>query len=60
MYDSSSYKILNNSTETIKEIVDEKHEVSEKIKKYKKTIIIFGQSVFKLESSLIYFYKYIL
>ena len=45
------YKILNNSTETIKEIVDEKNEVSEKIKKSKKPIIILGQSVFKLDSA---------
>ncbi len=45
------YKILNNSTEIIKEIVDEKHEISEKIKKSKKPIIILGQSILKLDSA---------
>ncbi len=45
------YKILNNSTQTIKDIVDEKHEISEKIKKSKKPIIILGQSIFKLDSA---------
>ncbi len=45
------YKVLNNNTETIKEIIDNKHELSEKIKKSKKPMIILGQSVFKLESA---------
>ena len=45
------YTILSNKTETIKEIVDDKHEISAKIKKSKKPIIIIGQSVLKLNSA---------
>ncbi len=45
------YKILDNSTQIIKEITEEQHEISEKIKKSKKPIVILGQSIFKLSSA---------
>ncbi len=45
------YITLNKSTETIKDFVESKNELSEKIKKAKKPIIIIGQSVLKLKSS---------
>ncbi len=38
------YKILINKTETIQDIINNKHELSEKIKKSKKPMIIIGQS----------------
>ena len=44
------YTVLSNQTETIKEIIDDKHKISAKIKKSKKPIIIIGQSVLKLNS----------
>ncbi len=45
------YITLNKSTETIKDFVESKNELSEKVKKAKKPIIIIGQSVLKLKSS---------
>ncbi len=44
------YKILNNNTNYIKDIIENKNELSEKIKNSKKPIIIFGQSSLKLKS----------
>ena len=44
------YKILNNSTNLIKDIVEDRNELSEKIIKSSKPIIIIGQSVLKLKS----------
>jgi len=46
------YKLINDDLETIKNIIDEKHEISKKIQKAKKPIIIFGQSFFLLKSSV--------
>jgi NADH-quinone oxidoreductase subunit G len=45
------YQILNGDTKTIKEIVDNKNEISNLIKKSKKPMIILGQSVLKSKSS---------
>ena len=44
------YKILDNSTKTIKDIVGNKHFISEKIINSKKPSIIIGQSVLKMKS----------
>ena len=44
------YKVLSNSTKTIKEICENKHEVSDKIINAKKPIVIIGQSALKLKS----------
>ncbi len=44
------YKILENSVNLIKDIVEDKNELSEKIVKSSKPIIILGQSVLKLKS----------
>ncbi len=44
------YKILDNSTKTIKDIVSNKHFISEKIINSKKPSIIIGQSVLKMKS----------
>jgi len=46
-----SYSILDNSTKTISDIVNNKHEVSKKINKSQKPIFIIGQSIFKLNSA---------
>lgn len=51
------YEVLNNTTETIREIINNKHQISEKILKSKKPIIILGQSIFKLKSSQYIFEK---
>ncbi len=44
------YKILDNSTNLIKDIVEGRNELSEKIIKSSKPIIIIGQSILKLKS----------
>tara|TARA_B100001123_G_scaffold310500_1_gene347198 strand:- start:1272 stop:3302 length:2031 start_codon:yes stop_codon:yes gene_type:complete len=44
------YKILDNSTRTVKDIVNNKHFISEKIINSKKPSIIIGQSVLKMKS----------
>ena len=44
------YKILDNKSETIKDIVENKNQLSDKIKNAEKPIIIIGQSVLKLKS----------
>ena len=47
-----SYKLINGDTETIKNISEDNHELSEKIKKANKPLIIFGQSYLLLKSSV--------
>ncbi len=44
------YKILDNSTNFIKETIENKNDLSEEIKNSSKPIIIIGQSVLKLKS----------
>ena len=44
------YKVLKNDTNLIKDIIENKNQLSEKIKKAKKPIIILGQSSLKLKS----------
>ena len=44
------YKIIENKTDNIKQVVEDKTELSEKIKKSKRPIIIIGQSALKLKS----------
>ena len=45
------YQSLDGNTETIKKIVDDKHEISNLIKQAKKPMIIMGQSALKSKSS---------
>jgi len=45
------YSSLNGDIENIKDIVDDKHEISNLIKEAKKPLIIFGQSALKSNSS---------
>ena len=45
------YKLLENNTNTIKDIIENKHDLSNKIINAKKPIIIFGQSFLKIKSS---------
>jgi len=45
------YKMIKNDTETIKNIIQNNHELSDLIKNSKKPIIILGQSALKLRSS---------
>ena len=45
------YKILNNDTVYIKEIIEGKNEISKKIVDSKKPLIIFGQSFLKMKSA---------
>jgi len=40
------YDFLNGNTEDIKDIIEDKHDVSQMIKKAKKPLIILGQSIF--------------
>ena len=49
------YKILDNNTKVIKDIVSNKHEVSTKIINAKKPIIVIGQSVLKIKSGIYIF-----
>ncbi len=51
------YKILDNSTNVIKEIVEEKSEISKKIINSLKPLIIIGQSALKLKSGMFIFEK---
>ena len=46
------YKLINGDTETVKNISENKHELSDKIIKSKKPLLIFGQSYFLLKSSI--------
>ena len=52
------YKILDNKTDIIKDILENKNELSEKIKNSKKPIIILGQSVLKLKSGKFIFEEF--
>ena len=53
-----SYKILENKTETIKDIIENKNEISDKIKNAKKPIVIIGQSALKLKSGKFIFEEF--
>ena len=48
------YEVLDNSTKTIKDIVNHTHRISEKIHNSKKPIFLIGQSALKLKSSPFY------
>ena len=50
------YKILENSTQTIKDICENNHEISKKISEATKPLIIIGQSALKMKSGK-YIYK---
>jgi len=52
-----SYKSLDGATQTIKDIIDNKHEVSKKILEAKKPIIILGDSFLNTKSAKILFYS---
>ncbi len=45
------YKIIKNKTDIIREIIEDKHDLSLAIKNSKKPIIILGQSLLKIKSS---------
>ncbi|MDA9222577.1 NADH-quinone oxidoreductase subunit NuoG [Candidatus Pelagibacter sp.] len=45
------YQSLDGNTETVKKIIEDKHEVSDLIKQAKKPMVIMGQSVLKSNSS---------
>ena len=45
------YESLEGESDIIKQIIEDNHKVSDLIKKSKKPMIIFGQSIFKLKSS---------
>ena len=45
------YEVLDNSTKTIKDIINHNHKISEKIHNSKKPIFLIGQSALKLKSS---------
>ncbi len=49
------YKILDNSTNIIKNIIDNKHEISEKIINSNKPSIIIGQSILRKKSAIYVF-----
>jgi len=49
------YTVLENSTKTIKDIINDKHELSKIIDVAKKPIFLIGQSVLKLNSSIYIF-----
>jgi len=52
------YKILDNKTDTIKDIFENKNDLSEKIKNSKKPIIIIGQSALRLKSGKFIFEEF--
>ncbi len=52
------YKILDNKTDTIKDVFENKNELSEKIKNSKKPIIILGQSALGLKSGKFIFEEF--
>ena len=52
------YKVLENHTKIIKDIIENKHELSNKIKNSEKPIIIIGQSALKLKSSKFIFEEF--
>ena len=45
------YNVIDNSTNVIKEIVENNHEISKKIKQSNNPSLIFGQSILKLKSA---------
>ncbi|MDC3162278.1 NADH-quinone oxidoreductase subunit NuoG [Candidatus Pelagibacter sp.] len=45
------YNVIDNSTDIIKEIVENNHEISKKIKQSNNPSLIFGQSILKLKSA---------
>ncbi len=45
------YNVFDNSTDIIKEIVENNHEISKKIKQSNNPSLIFGQSILKLKSA---------
>ena len=49
------YTKLNNSTKTLREIINNEHELSEKIANSKKPLIILGQSILKIKSGIYIF-----
>ena len=49
------YKALENNTKTIKDIINNEHDISEKIINAKKPSIIIGQSVLKIKSGIYIF-----
>ena len=52
------YKILDNKSEIIKDVIESKNGLSSKIKNAKKPIIIIGQSALKLKSGKFIFEKF--
>ena len=44
------YKIIGNSTQEIKDIIEEKHEFNDLFNKAKKPLVIIGESLLELES----------
>ena len=52
------YKILDNKTDTIKDVFENNNELSEKIKNSKKPIIILGQSALRLKSGKFIFEEF--
>ena len=52
------YKILDNKTDTIKDVFENKNDLSEKIKNSKKPIIIIGQSALRLKSGKFIFEEF--
>jgi len=44
------YKIIGSNTQVLKDIIDEKHEISDKFKKSKRPIVIIGESALKNHS----------
>jgi len=52
------YKILDNKTDTIRDVFENKNELSEKIKNSKKPIIILGQSALRLKSGKFIFEEF--
>ncbi len=49
------YTKLNNSTKVLREIINNEHELSEKIANSKKPLIILGQSILKIKSGIYIF-----
>ena len=52
------YKILDNKSDIIKDVIESKNDLSSKIKNAKKPIIIIGQSALKLKSGKFIFEKF--
>ena len=52
------YKVINNDTETIKQIIENKHYLSKKIIDAKKPLIVIGQSSLKIKSGKFIFEEF--